>query len=80
MVISGYVQKRQPKDGILTNLEISKQPGAFIAAYEKAKAEEAEMNRFNTAKISLTDQITRFDASSFSDEDNKALDEDLTYI
>lgn len=64
----------------MDNIEVSKAPGAFAAAYKEAKTLKMEKKTFNTAPISLKDQISRFAASSFSDADNKELDEDMQYI
>ena len=65
----------------MTNLDvINMNPGEFSAAYEKAKALRSEKKPFNTADIPLSLQIERFEAASFSDEEYRALDEDLLGI
>jgi hypothetical protein len=65
----------------MINLDfVNMKPGEFTAAYEKAKAARVEKKPFNTAEIPLPVQLERFEAASFSDDDDRALDEDLQYI
>ena len=64
----------------MTNLDIMKDPENFIVAYEKAKASKKVKKPFNTAKITFSKQLKKFEKTSFTEEDDRALDEDLTYI
>ena len=65
----------------MTNLDvINMKPGEFLAAYEEAKAKRFEKKPFNTSDIPLEVQLERFEAASFSDDDDRALDKDLRYI
>jgi len=65
----------------MTNLDvINMKPGEFSNAYEEAKAKMPGKKPFNTADIPLNLQLERFEAASFSDDDDHALDEDLLYI
>jgi hypothetical protein len=65
----------------MTNLDVyGKKPGKFVAAYEKAKASRQEKKPFNTSKLSLNDQLKNFQKTSFSDEDIKALHEDMLSV
>jgi len=62
----------------MTNLDVAKMnPEEFMAAYEKVKAISAEKKPINSSAISLEEQLNRFEAASFSDEDNRVLHEDL---
>ena len=47
---------------------------------EETKAKRLEKEPFNTDDIPLDLQLERFEAASFSAEDDRALDEDLLYI
>jgi hypothetical protein len=77
-----------PKFGILfiggstmNNVDvINMKPGEFFAAYEKVKAVKVEKKPINSAPISLEEQLRRFEAASFSDNDFQALHEDLLAI
>jgi len=65
----------------MTNLDVfNMKPGEFLAAYREAKAKRLDKKPFNTADIPLNVQLERFESASFSDDDNRALDEDLRYI
>jgi len=65
----------------MTNLDvINLKPGEFKAAYEKAKASKLGKKPFNTAEIPLNEQLKRFETASFTEADNRALDEDLRCI
>jgi len=62
----------------MTNLDVAKMPpGEFMVAYEKVKAVDAEKKLINSSAISLEEQLKRFEAASFSDEDSQVLHEDL---
>jgi hypothetical protein len=64
----------------MTNIDVMNlKPGEFAAAYEKAKAGRPEKKPFNTS-IPLDEQIKRFEAASFTADDDRALDEDLRFI
>jgi len=65
----------------MTNVDVvNMKPGEFLAAYEEAKAKRLGKKPFNTADIPLNLQIERFEAASFNDDEDRALDEDLLYI
>jgi hypothetical protein len=65
----------------MTNLDVmNMKPGEFAAAYEKAKASKLGKNPFNTSDIPLNVQLEKFEAASFTEEDDRALDVDLCYI
>ena len=62
----------------MTNLDVAKMnPGEFMAAYEKVKTVSTEKKPINSSAVSLEEQLNRFEASSFSDEDDRVLHEDL---
>ena len=67
----------------MTNLEAAEMVEEdFFAAYEKAKTAEIarKKNAINTATITFDEQIKRFGASSFDEEDLKALYEDARSV
>jgi len=65
----------------MTNVDVmNMKPGEFMAVYKESKAKRLEKKPFNTADIPLNLQIERFEAASFNDDENRALDEDLQYI
>jgi hypothetical protein len=65
----------------MTNIDVmNMKPGEFAAAYGKAKAGKLGKKPFNTAEIPLNVQLERFEAASFTEDDDRALDEDLRYI
>jgi len=61
----------------MTNLDIINNPGTFVETYEKAKAVNREKKPINSSSIPLGEQLRDFEAASFSDEDARALHEDL---
>jgi len=63
----------------MTNLDVMNKPGDFVAAYEKIKILESEKKPFNTAQYTLSQQLERFEKASFTEEEDRALDEDLLY-
>ena len=64
----------------MTNLEImASQPEVVMAAYEAAKANITEKKHINTG-ISLNEQLKNFEATSFTDEEVRALHEDLLSV
>jgi hypothetical protein len=65
----------------MTNIDvINMKPGEFYAAYERTKTVNVEKKPINSATISLEEQLKRFEAASFSDDDFRALHEDLLSI
>ena len=65
----------------MTNLDVADmKPGEFMAAYEKVKLISTEKKPINSSVVSLEEQLNRFEAFSFSDEDDRALHEDMLSI
>jgi hypothetical protein len=65
----------------MNNLDvINMKPGEFYAAYEKVKSVNFKKRPINSSAISLEEQLKRFEAASFSDDDSQTLHEDLLSI
>ena len=52
----------------------------FFAAYEKAKEAKVEKQAINSAPIRIDEQITKFEKTSFSKREEKALYEDAISV
>jgi hypothetical protein len=65
----------------MTNLDIANMTEEeFLAAYEKAKATKAGKQAINTASMSLSEQVDRFENTSFSEEEEQAIFEDAISV
>ena len=69
------------RKGAMTNLEVANSKVEdFIAIFEKAKANKTEKKPINSSATTLDAQLKSFEGTSFSDDDAKALHEDLLTI
>jgi len=65
----------------MTNLDVTNiNSQGFSDAYAKVKDKSNIKNPINSSDASLDDQLKKFEAASFSDDDDKALCEDLLSI
>jgi len=65
----------------MTNLVVTNiNSQGFADAFAKVKAKTNNKNPINSSDVSLDDQLKNFEAASFSDDDDKALCEDLLSI
>jgi len=65
----------------MNNLEIANlKKGEFLKIYKSTKAGGKEKKPINSAALSLENQLKRFKASSFTEEETKALHEDALSV
>jgi len=66
----------------MTNLDVANmaRKDEFIAAYEEAKVAKGEKQAINSASIRIDEQITKFEKTSFSRKEEKALYEDAISV
>ena len=65
----------------MNNLDVAKMNTKdFMAEYEKVKNIGSEKKPINSSSISLKEQLKKFKDSTFSEQDDKALYEDLLSV